>query len=395
MTDQPLSLSSDERAFAQNSLMLARRGHGQTAPNPSVGALITRPVNERGQELISRGWTQPGGRPHAEAMAIEVAYKNGRAEVLKGAHLYVTLEPCSHHGKTPPCSQAIIDAGIKVVFYGVRDPDPRVAGRGLAQLQSAGIKVVPFDPDLAARARWLHMGHILRLTRQRPFIQAKIALGADHRIARGGGAPQWVTGPRARQQGHLLRARADAILVGRQTIADDNPNLNCRLPGLAHRSPHIIVLDSYLKADPAAKIFTTQSNPASNNPVLLYSAKPAQPQNFAADHVVFKQISQSPDGAGLDLNALCADLAHEGITRLLIEGGPKVVTSFLEAGLVDELVTFIGPKPVGAQGLTIGAAPDSLMKLLQKGNFSLIENRFYESDEMKIYRRDDEKAGQA
>ncbi len=215
------------------ALRLAERGLGRTAPNPSVGAVI---ADEVSCEVIARGWTAPGGRPHAETEAIARAGARAR-----GATMYVTLEPCSHHGATPPCADAIIRAGIARVVCAVEDPDPRVAGRGLARLRQAGIAVE--RGMMAGEAHWMAAGHILRVTERRPFVQVKLALGADGSVPRGSqGRPAWVTGPAARAQGHLMRARADAVLVGRQTVIDDDPLLTCRLPGLAHRSPVRVVL---------------------------------------------------------------------------------------------------------------------------------------------------------
>ncbi len=215
------------------ALHVARRGLGNTAPNPAVGAVIAEP--SRG-EIIARGWTQPGGRPHAETEAIRRAGARAR-----GATLYVTLEPCAHFGKTPPCANAIIEAGLARVVVGTGDPDPRTKGQGIARLQDAGIEVR--EGVLEAACRRMTLGHILRVTKQRPFVQLKMAFAADGAVPRGAkGKPLFVTGAEARAQGHLLRAEADAILVGAGTVIDDDPELTCRLPGLEGQSPVRVVL---------------------------------------------------------------------------------------------------------------------------------------------------------
>ena len=229
--------------FMRIALRLAERMLGQTAPNPAVGAIIVDPATG---EVLARGWTQPGGRPHAETHVIERAGKRAA-----GKTMYVTLEPCSHHGQTPPCARAILSAGLSRVVCAIEDPDLRVSGRGLAMLREAGVTV---DVGCCAEeARWVTAGHILRMQKRRPLVTLKLAISADGRLARGTGAPTWVTSAQSRAFGHLLRARADAILVGAQTIADDNPDLTCRLPGLEARSPRRYVLDSGLRIAAGAK----------------------------------------------------------------------------------------------------------------------------------------------
>ena len=250
------SQNEDDRRYMAMALGLARRGLGTTSPNPSVGAVIVLGAGN-GAELVGRGWTQPGGRPHAEVEALVRA-----GDKACGATAYVTLEPCSHHGQTPPCADALIDAGVARLVVAIGDPDRRVAGRGLARLRDAGVEVV--EGVQADEARWVTAGHILREKVGRPFVQLKLAVSADGRIAVGtgkpgamdGGRPVWVTGKMARRRGHLLRAEADAILVGRGTVQADNPDLTCRLPGLAARSPIRVVLDSTLQMDAGARLVT-------------------------------------------------------------------------------------------------------------------------------------------
>src|SRR4030081_126800 len=229
-----ISAADRDRRFMGLALHVARRMLGRTAPNPAVGAII---ADETTGEVITRGWTQPGGRPHAEGYGLALA-----GERARGKTMYVSLEPCSHHGRTPPCANAIVAAGMRRVVCAIEDPNPEIAGRGLAVLRDAGVVV---DLGLCAQeARWMAAGHILRMTRDRPFVQLKIAVSGDGLIAPGDGAPRWVTGPEARRLAHILRARADAILVGRKTVADDDPELTCRLPGLDGRSPRRVVVDA-------------------------------------------------------------------------------------------------------------------------------------------------------
>ncbi len=226
------------------ALRMAWRGVGRTGANPSVGAVIVDAITG---EIIARGTTAEGGRPHAETQAIARA-----GERARGATMYVTLEPCSHFGKTPPCADAVVDAGIARVVVGVEDPDLRVSGRGIERLRRAGIEVV--TGVLAAECRRATLGHIRRVTLNRPFVQVKLAVGADGLVPHGeGGKPVWVTGPEARAQAHLLRAQADAILIGIGTARADDPDLTCRLPGMAARSPLRVVLDSDFTLSPDSR----------------------------------------------------------------------------------------------------------------------------------------------
>jgi len=324
-----------DRRFMQVALRLALRAQGRTAPNPAVGALIVDPSTG---EVIARGSTQPGGRPHAEAEVLAVAGREAR-----GKTMYVTLEPCSHHGRTPPCADAILQAGIARVVCPIEDPDPRVSGKGVALLRAAGVTV---DMGVCAGdARWMAAGHILRMTQRRPFVQLKLAVSRDGLMARGNGAPRWVTGPEARALGHLMRARADAILVGRGTVADDDPELTCRLPGLANASPRRIVLDARLRTPPTAKLVRT----ASQAPVTIFGGTEAAGPHYPAGVAIRR--APLAETWRLDLRTVLSGLDEDGITRLLVEGGPAVARSFLDAGLVDEAVIFRGTEPLGGAGL--------------------------------------------
>jgi diaminohydroxyphosphoribosylaminopyrimidine deaminase/5-amino-6-(5-phosphoribosylamino)uracil reductase len=311
------------------ALRMARRGLGRVAPNPAVGAVI---ADEASGEVIARGWTQPGGRPHAETEAIRRAGARAR-----GATMYVTLEPCSHQGQTGPCASAIIAAGLKRVVVAIEDPDTRVAGRGLAVLREAGIDVA--TGVRADEARLLTLGHILRVTQHRPFVQLKLALSADGSVPRGGeGQATWVTSPEARAHGALLRAQADAILVGARTVVDDDPQLTCRLPGLADRSPVRVAVSATLNVPLTAKVFAS----ARDVPTWVVCSDRVPGEKVEAFTRLGVQVVQVPPAgeSGVAVPALVSALAGRGITRLLVEGGPRTWRAFSEAGIVDEVVGY-------------------------------------------------------
>lgn len=330
-----IAAARDRRLMA-GALVLARRGLGRTAPNPAVGAVLYRP--DLG-EIVGRGWTQPGGRPHAEPEAIARA-----GALARGATLYVTLEPCAHHGRTPPCTAAIIAAGISRVVYGITDPDPRVSRQGLRQLEEAGIEVA--RSALVEDAHHVTLGHVLRVSERRPFVQLKIAVDATGNVPVGrDGAPVWATGPAARARGHLLRAEADAILVGRGTAVTDNPSLDCRLPGLEDRSPQRVVLSASGSLAGDLRLFARDHRAA---PLVLVGrqATAAARSALAAQGADVQEIV---DVAGaLWIPAALEALVERGITRVLVEGGPSVWHAFDRAGMVDEVVMFRG---------TLGRAP--------------------------------------
>ncbi|WP_170937146.1 MULTISPECIES: bifunctional diaminohydroxyphosphoribosylaminopyrimidine deaminase/5-amino-6-(5-phosphoribosylamino)uracil reductase RibD [Rhodomicrobium] len=356
------------------AISLGKRGLGQTWPNPSVGAVIVEPASGR---VIACGWTSPGGRPHAEANAIASA-----VDLVRGATLYVTLEPCAHWGKTPPCSDAIIASGIARVVYGVVDPDPRVAGQGLARLRAHGVKVEA--GPLAHEARWLMLGHELRLTERRPFIQMKMAVDASGRVPAGDGGPVWATGAEARAHGHLLRAEADAILVGHGTVAADDPDLTCRLPGLAWRSPVRVVLSTRAELPASAKMLGNLDVA----PVWVACAPDAPAENIArleAAGVAVVPVPTGPDGR-LDIRAVTQELAERGITRLLVEGGPAVAQSFFNAGLIDEAVIITGGAAVAGRSIKpFGVA--GLETVTANAQYRFVDERRAGADRITIHRR--------
>ncbi len=337
-----------DRWLMARALKYARFGLGSVAPNPAVGAVVFDPV---AQVVVGAGWTQPSGRPHGEPVALAVA--GGRA---RGATMAVTLEPCVHHGRSPPCTDAIIAAGLKRVIYAIGDPDPRVAGRGADTLRAAGIAVERADPDQADVAHWITRGHILRVTERRPFVQIKVAVGPDGRVARGGTAgaagPTWVTGTTARALGHVLRAEADAILVGRGTVRDDDPDLRCRLPGLSWRSPLRVVLGGDAIADDrrlaqtvgARGLGAASGGVGQLGPDVIHyrsAAVVATERPLSTDCAgVIETVASVEVGGKIWLPAVMEDLVARGVTRLLVEGGPTVWAAFAKARLVDEVVVF-------------------------------------------------------
>lgn len=366
--------TTDQR-FMGVALALAKRGLGRTAPNPAVGAVIVRPGSE--PLVVARGWTQPGGRPHAEAMALDIAGDDAR-----GATLYVTLEPCSHHGRTPPCVDAIIAAGIARVVCATGDPDPRVSGKGIERLTDAGI-----DLSLGCcsqEADWLNRGHSLRVTKQRPFVQLKIAVGADGLLAPGDGQPVWVTGDSARAQSHLLRARADAVLVGSGTVSADDPDLTCRLPGMEGRSPIRIVLDGGARTSPDARLFSRLALA----PIwIICNADADKTRREALEAKGARVIECGTEALGrIDLGMVLEILAQNGITRLMVEGGPCVARSFFDHNLIDEAVFATGNKPVGNQGLR-PFVDDGLDLLTNSEHFRLHNERRLGADRIAVYRR--------
>ncbi len=327
---------SDDLRFMALALSLGRRGFGRTWPNPAVGAVIARD-----RVIVGRGWTQPGGRPHAEVEALRRA-----GAAARGATLYVTLEPCSHFGKSPPCADAVIAAGIARVVSAIEDPNPEVAGQGHARLRAAGIAV---DVGLGAdEARRDHAGHILRITKGRPRVLLKLAISADGKAGAAGGQPVAITGEEVRQRVHLLRAENDAIMIGIGTALADDPMLTCRLPGMSGRSPVRVIADSQLRLPVSSQLVRS----AHETPVWIMSGKKA-PQDAVSklsSHGV--EVLQLADNTGpLDLEAALGALAAKGITRLMVEGGPTLAAAFIGADLVDEAVLFQAPMLVGPAGV--------------------------------------------
>jgi len=320
----------------QLALALGRRGLGNAWPNPAVGAVAVKDGI-----VIGRGWTQPGGRPHAETEALKQA-----GDAARGATLYVTLEPCSHHGKTPPCADAIVEAGIARVVSALEDPNPRVAGQGYERLRAAGIAV---SAGLCAdEARRAHAGHIRRILDGRPHVMLKLAITVDGKAALAGRKPVQITGEEMRARVHLMRAMSDAILVGIGTVLADDPALTCRLPGMLKASPVRVVLDPSLRLPPTSQLVAS----ASEIPVWVIGGTdaPSEREQALSDRGVAVMRVPTHDGK-LDLTALLHTLAERGITRLMVEGGPRVAASFVREDLVDEAVLLHGPITIGSDGV--------------------------------------------
>lgn len=365
-----LSKAADQR-FMQLALALGRRGQGRTWPNPAVGAVVVKDG-----VIVGRGWTQAGGRPHAEPEAL------GRAgEAARGATLYVTLEPCSHVGKSPPCADAIIAAGISRVVSAIEDPNPVVAGQGHARLRAAGI-IVDIGPGAAEAARD-HAGHFRRVRDHRPHVILKLAVSRDGKIGASGRKPVAITGDAARTRVHLLRAQCDAILVGIGTVLADDPLLTCRLPGMEARSPVRVVLDRALQIPGTSRlVHSARETPLWVMTSNLSEAPAAMKLGAAGAQVIRVATASAP--AGLDPSAVLHALSEKGITRLLVEGGARVASSFVGAGLVDEVWLLRGPDPVGADGVdALEALP--LSALTESPAFKVRASETLQNDTLTIY----------
>ncbi len=353
------------------ALALARRSLGRTWPNPAVGCVIVRDGR-----VIARGRTQDGGRPHAEADVIA----NAR-ESLKGATVYVTLEPCAHHGKTPPCADALIAAGVGRVVSALEDPDPRVKGQGHARLAAAGIEVEIGEG--AAAAAEINAGFFLRVKEGRPLFHLKIAGSIDGRIATASGESRWITGEAARADGHRLRSLHDAILVGAGTVAADDPELTCRLPGLAAYSPDRIVLDSAAGMSPASKLAAT----AQATPVLLFHTRAPASQAARLREKGIDVIEVPASGEGrVDVSAVARALGGLGYSSVLIEGGGRIAAAFLKANLVDRISSYRAGIVLGEDSRS-AVGPMSLDRLDFAPRFRLVSSRPVGTDTLETWYR--------
>ena len=320
-----------------HALALAARGLGRTWPNPAVGCVIVA-----GGRVIGRGWTQPGGRPHAERMALDQA-----GAAARGATAYVTLEPCAHHGKTPPCAEALVAAGLARVCTALTDPDPRVSGRGHATLRAGGITVT--EGICEARARALQAGFLKRITAGLPFVTLKLATTLDGRIATATGESRWITGPEARRHVHLMRMTHDAVLTSSATAKADDPDLTARDMGAAHQ-PLRLLADTRLTTPPDSRL----GRSARENPVWVIHGPAAPAQARAAWAATGTRLIEGPiDGPHLDLTATLRRLAAEGLTRLMIEAGGQFAAALIRARLVDELALFQAGCLIGGDGIPV------------------------------------------
>ena len=355
------------------ALGLAARGLGNTWPNPAVGCVLVKDG-----AVIGRGWTQPGGRPHAETQALDRA-----GESARGATAYVTLEPCSHHGRTPPCCDALIRGGIARVVVALRDPDARVDGRGFARLRDAGITVE--EGLLGAEAAALNAGFIRRVTLGLPIVTLKLASTLDGRIATATGESRWITGEASRRAVHALRARHDAVMVGSGTVLADDPDLTCRIPGMDSAAMLRVVADARLRTAVTARLVQQ----ARGQPTWLLTGAGHRPSALApyieagVEVVTIRRAA----GGGLQPRAMLAALAARGVTRVMAEGGAGLAAALLRAGLVDRLVWFHAPGAMGAEGWpSLGPLGVALLSAMPR--FRLTETRRLGDDVMNDYAKE-------
>lgn len=345
------------------ALRLGRRALGTTLENPPVGCVVVRDGR-----VLGVGWTQPGGRPHAETEALEMA-----GEQASGATAYVTLEPCAHHGRTGPCAEALARAGITRVVAAIEDPDPRTSGQGHAILRAAGVAV---DVGLGAEEASHDLaGFLTRIARKRPYVTLKIGVSADGKIAAGPRQRTAITGPEVKARVHLMRAQSDAILVGLSTVLIDDPELTCRLPGMEARSPIRIVADTRLSIPSKAKLVKT----AEQVPVWILSTR----KGGVSSGITVIDCRQTPNG-WVDFADALQQLGLRGINRLLVEGGSHIAQSLLEADLVDEVQLFQNPVVIGPQGID-AIAEMPLQSLANQ--FRVTAKEVLGSDTLTVYER--------
>lgn len=352
-----------------HALRLGRRGLGRVWPNPAVGCVIVRDGI-----VLGRGWTAPGGRPHAETRALAGCD-------ARGATAYVTLEPCAHHGQTPPCAEALIGAGLARVVTALTDPDPRVAGRGHAMLRGAGIEVT--EGVMSAEARRDNRGFLKRVTQGLPLVTLKLATTLDGQIATGAGESRWITGPQARSHVHLSRMMHDAVLVGSGTARADDPDLTVRGLGADHQ-PVRIVLDSRLSHSPGSRLGIS----AGQSPVWLVHGPDADPAARAAWAGQGARLIECPTGpeGHLDLTAAFRALAGAGLTRILCEGGGTLAAGLIRAGLVDDLALYSAGKLIGGDGhAALGAL--GLARLAEAPALALVDSRPLGPDLYSLWQR--------
>lgn len=369
-TPDPAQALTDDAHMA-HALGLAARALGSAWPNPAVGCVIVREGR-----IVGRGWTRPGGRPHAETVALAQA-----GAAASGATAYVTLEPCEHHGRTPPCAEALIAGGVSRVVTALTDPDPRVQGRGHALLRTAGIAVT--ENVLAGRAAEVNAGFVHRVATGMPTVTQKLALTLDGRIATEGGASRWITGPEARRATHAMRARHDAVMVGIGTVLADDPDLTVRDLGVSHQ-PVRIVLDSRLRLPPGSQL----ARSAAESPVWVCHGPDADPD--AARVLTDCGVTLLPcavNGTGrLDLVSMLLALGARGLTRVLCESGGQVAASLLAGSQVAEFVAITAGRVFGAGGTPgVGSLPDAPIAPIP--DFILVEARRLGPDLLHRWRR--------
>ena len=356
--------SADDHRYMAQALRLAELGLNSTSPNPRVGCVIVRDG-----QVLGEGWHQLAGTPHAEVHALQQA-----GAAARGATVYVTLEPCSHHGRTPPCADALVAAGVVRVVAALRDPNPQVAGRGLAQLQAAGIQVECGLLEEAARE--MNIGFVSRMTRGRPWVRSKLAASLDGRTALANGVSQWITGPAARQDVQLWRAQACAIITGVGTVLADDPQMNVRDMDTP-RQPLRVVVDSQLRTPPSAKIL--------RGGALIVSAVEDMAKIQALLDAGAEVLALPSAHGRVDLALLLQLLAERGVNELLVEAGATLNGALIEAGLVDELLLYLAPLLLGDTARGLFALP-ALEKMEDRTDLILRDVRLVGQD-MRVIAR--------
>ncbi len=346
----PAPSPQDDQRWMRAALALARRGEGRTCPNPAVGCVIVR-----NGCLMGRGWTRPGGRPHAETVAL-----NDAGGTAAGATAYVTLEPCSHHGKTPPCADALISAGISRVVVAITDPDDRVSGQGIERLKAAGITVT--TGVLGDEVASFYAAYIRHRLTGLPLVTIKLATSLDGRIALADGTSQWITSAVSRARVHLMRSRTDAIMTSAATVLADNPTLNCRLPGVEGCQPLRVVVSTGLALDPSGNLRQSLDQ----GPVLHLHSDDLAPTDG------IEQIRVAAAGNGKpDLSAVMRALGKRGITSVMVEAGGRFAASLIREGLVQRLVWMRSAMLIGHDGLP-AIADLGLEKLAEGHDFKRV-----------------------
>ncbi|WP_332748110.1 bifunctional diaminohydroxyphosphoribosylaminopyrimidine deaminase/5-amino-6-(5-phosphoribosylamino)uracil reductase RibD [Hydrogenophaga sp.] len=362
----------------RKALQLAEDATWLSNPNPRVGSVI---LSKDGR-ILGEGHTQEAGGSHAEIMALRDALGNGNS--VKGATAFVTLEPCSHHGRTPPCCDALIEAEVAKVVVATTDPNPLVAGRGLARLRTAGIEVelLPHDSEPAKASRELNIGFFSRMVRGTPWVRMKMAASLDGTSALDNGVSQWITGEPAREDGHAWRARACAVLTGIGTVLEDDPRLDVRLPGVS-RQPHLVVVDSDLKTPLTARLLEPVADGLPRQVWIYHAALDPRKQEALGERGAL--LTHLPGASNkVDLHAVLRDLAKREVNELHVEAGSKLNGSFLREGLVDELVVYLAPKLLGAGA---GVSSFGPLQRLQDGiglNFTSVDRV---GDDLRIVAR--------
>jgi len=363
--------ADDDARYMRAAISLGERELGRTWPNPAVGALVVKDG-----VIVGRGWTKQGGRPHAERVALAEA-----GEAARGATLYVSLEPCSHHGRTPPCADAIVEAGISRVVSAIEDPNPLVGGQGYARLRAAGVDVR--EDVLREEARRSHAGHLSVIAKKRPYVTLKMAVSANGKVALAGGKTVPVTGEETRGMVHMMRARSDAIAVGIGTVLADDPLLTCRLPGMEDRSPLRVVFDTRLRVPLDSQLVQT----ARQVPVCIVTGAESCPEAEGMLAPLGVEVVRAPvaEGGHLDLAVALRLLGSRGITRLMVEGGPLLAGALLKEGLVDEAVIFQSPVALPDDGLDAFSEPHG--DVLEANGLELRATHNAGADRIFVYER--------